>query len=75
VSQFLYQTIELALSNNGLVQYDKALLGKIDQQLMHLIDLMEDLLSSNSNELNEQVLEQIEILEAQFSQIFKHNAS
>lgn len=73
VSQFLYQTIEQAISNNPIPLQDTSVLGSIDRQLMHLIDLMEELLSSNSNELNEQILEQIEALEMQFSQTFKPN--
>lgn len=71
VSQFLYRTIEQAISSNPIPFQDTSVLGSIDRQLMHLIDLMEELLASNSNTLNEQVLEQIEVLEQQFSQTFK----
>lgn len=71
VSEFLYKTIEQAISSNPIPLQDTLVLRSIDRQLMHLIDLMEELLTSNSNILNEQVLEQIEVLEQQFSQTFK----
>lgn len=73
VSEFLYRTIEQAIGNNPLPLQNTSILGSIDRQLMHLIDLMEELLASNSNELNEQILEHIEVLEEQFSQTFKAN--
>lgn len=70
VSQFLYQIVEQAIGKLPTVQ-DKTLLGNIDRQLMQLINLLEDLLASEHTELNEQILEQIEALEQQFSQTFK----
>ncbi len=73
VSEFLYRTIEQAIGNNPLPVQDTSVLGNIDRQLTHLIDLMEELLASNSNELSEQILEHIEVLEEQFSQTFKKN--
>ena len=71
VSQYLYQAVEQAISDNRQSFYDKAVLGKIDQHLMHLIDLVEELIASESTALNERVLERIELLERQFFKLLK----
>lgn len=71
VSQFLYQIVEQAIDGKCPTVQDKTLLGNIDRQLMRLINLLEDLLASEHTKLNEQILEQIEALEQQFSQTFK----
>lgn len=71
VSLFLYRAVEQAIGNGHSVPGDREVLGRVDRQLMHLIDLIEDLLASEKTGLDGQVLEKIEALEMQFSQILK----
>lgn len=71
LSEFLYQSIELALYSNQSVGYDKKLLGAIDQHLMQLIDLLEELSETRGTTLDISLNEKIEALESHFHQLFE----
>ena len=74
VSEFLYEVIEKAINVNEdmPLHYDKKLLGKIDQHLMSLIDLIEDWMESQeTSNIEMKILERIEMIEEQFSKVFK----
>lgn len=70
ISQFLYKAVDQAIGKIPIQPHDPSVLGSINRQLMHLIDIVEEALDSGSNALNENVLEKIEILREQFSQTF-----
>lgn len=70
ISQFLYTSIQQAVTSEQYVLYDTALLKNIDHQLMHLINLLEELLNTDKMMLDEALLEKIEVLEQQFSEFF-----
>lgn len=71
VSEFLYQSVDMALDSNQILCIDKKLLGIIDQHLMQLIDLLEELSETKGTTLDISLNEKIEELEAQFHQLFK----
>lgn len=71
VSEFLYQSVDMALDSNQNMGYDKKLLGAIDQHLMQLIDLLEELSETKGITVDISLNEKIEELESHFHQLFK----
>ena len=68
-SQFLYRAVELALLIEFKPMVDEQLLARVDQNLMELVNLLEEILESPAPELTREVLERIEKLELQVSQL------
>lgn len=66
LSQFLYNSIDAAIESNQNGIVDKETLGKINLNLMNVINLLDELLDTNNTIITEEVLERIEELEKQF---------
>lgn len=66
LAQFLYDCIDLALESNQNGIVDKETLGKINLNLMNVINILEEIIDTNNTTLTEVVLERIEELEKQF---------
>lgn len=66
ISQFLYASVEQALANREMPIQDKSMLREINYRLMELIDLLEEQAG-----LPETILEKVEQLEEQFSNLLK----
>ncbi|WP_339810429.1 hypothetical protein [Zunongwangia profunda] len=75
VSEFLYQSVDMALDSNQNMSYDKKLLGAIDQHLVQLIDLLEELSETKGKTQDISLNEKIEALETHFHQLFKSTKS
>jgi len=72
ISDFLYQAIESALTGNGISTIDKESLGVIHQNLMHLMNLLEELQDDDTSQLQDEILTRLAELEKQFKQTFKN---
>ena len=66
LSQFLYNSIDMALESNQNRGGDKEALGQINLSLMNVIHLLEEIIDTNNSILTEEILERIEELEKQF---------
>lgn len=67
VSQFLYQSIDSVLHNNGIT--DAALLGKIHAFQLEIIDALEQIIDHTDSYVMEVFLEKMETLEAHIIQL------
>ena len=67
ISQFLYTSVHQALHNTEMPVQDNSILKEIDYKLMEIINLLEE------HSETEILIEKIEQLETQFTELFKAN--
>lgn len=65
ISQFLYASVQQALNSTGIPMQDNSIFREIDYKLMELINLLDE------HSETETLIEKMEQLEAQFSELFK----